>query len=436
MGAQMLWRLRPVWIALGAVLLVVVTAAEAVEKAAAVSTLEDAVIPSSFSGLSEYGRFAVHRAVDIAEVVDMRETDDSTTLGIEVGFMKAKYRLLSQERPEAYVRAALEKTLESIGLRRQAGEEPALLVTAEIWRAHAWRVVKATSVAYVVEMNLVFELSSPSGQLLGRVYTFGDAQLKSLAIPTKKKRPRMWQPIFDAALGDAMQELVSSEAFRNAVGQEVVGSLAQPRAKRKGSDSKVTRIDYRSWAQASVYLSQAPGVNLSTYSSVELEDFEMGDKSFLKKASEGEVKNASAIVPAAVFERLAGLYPGLFVEAIRGTRRVAGEGEVGKRLLVRGRFRDFNAGDVVGRTLIGLGAGRVSFDLDITFVDAESGQELTKFRIDIINIGLGIGENRELEDIIDRSAADIVHYLQQNKNRKYISPVLARHTPEKPKAGG
>jgi|GEM_PF-5594356 len=368
---------------------------------------DDLYIPSTFKGLTYYGAFEKHVPVAIGKVVDRRSVMDRRELG---SGPNGVYDLFSQDPPETYIRAALEQSIKSLGLAPNEGEAPALTVNAEVWRAHAWVRVGARA-RLRCELNVRFLLTNAAGESRGSVSVIGNSEIKG-QIVTKAR----WEALFNEALYDTMEKFAASQTFTKALPAEVVASFkksATPAPSKYNADA----IETAKFYGPTELVGRLPKVDLASYDVVELREFKLTDKNF-----KGDVATAQRMVPGSVMDRLGGRYPSLFRGVSFGDAKIGDAPSGSKRLIIEGDLPQVAAGNFMARQLIGFGAGRVQFAMNVRLIDGESGKPLTTLEMKSLNWGaIWQTDEGELEDMVDRMAADLAYYLIAQHDPGYKS---------------
>ena len=366
------------------------------------SAREDLYIQSTFKGLTYHGKYASGVPVAIGKVVDRRSVADRRFLGKGPNGI---YEVFSQEPPEAYIKAALQEALGSLGLAATGGAQPALTVNAEIWRTHLW-VRMGARARMRGEMHVRFELER-AGKSLGTVSAIGNAEIKG-QIVTKAR----WNALFEATLYDLMEKFASSETLKKALPQETVASFAKA-ATPKPEKYNAAEIEAIFYGPTDL-VGKLPKVDLTGYDVVEIRDFKLTDTNF-----KGDVNTTQKMVPGAVMDRIGGRYPTLFRGATFGDVKV-GDPSKGKKLIIEGELPQVAAGSFMRRSLIGFGAGKVQLVMNVKLIDGDSGKELAALDMKSLNWGAGWqSDEGELEDMVDRMAADLAYYLVNQHNPKY-----------------
>ncbi|HUP62802.1 MAG TPA: DUF4410 domain-containing protein [Thermoanaerobaculia bacterium] len=363
---------------------------------------EDLYIKSTFKGLTYYGTFEKGVPIAIGKVVDRRSVADRRFLGKGPNGI---YEIFSQDPPETYVKAALQDSLESLGLAAREGESPALTVNAEIWRAHLW-VRMGARARLRGEIHVRFLLER-GGEPAGTVSVIGNSEIKGQVV-TKAR----WNALFEATVYNLMEKFAASETLTKALPAEVTASVkksATPKPEKYNA-AEIEAIFYG----PTELVGKLPKVDLTGYDVVEIRDFKLTDTNF-----KGDVTATQKMVPGAVMDRIGGRYPTLFRGATFGDTTV-GDPSKGKKLVIEGDLPQVAAGSFMRRSLIGFGAGRVQLSMNVKLVDGESGKELATLEMKSLNWGAGWQTDEgELEDMVDRMAADLAYYLVNQHNPKY-----------------
>ncbi len=362
---------------------------------------DDLYIPSTFNGLTHYGAFEKHVPVAVGKVIDRRSVSDKRALG---SGPNGAYGLFSQDPPDAYIRAALEQSLKSLGLEPNEGETPELTVDAEIWRAHAWVRVGARA-RLRCEINVRFLVNGNT------VSVIGNSEIKGQVV-TKAR----WVSLFNDALSDTMEKFAASQTFTKALPSEVTASFKKSTAPAP-SRYNAGDIETAKFYGPTDLVKQLPKVDLTSYDVLEIREFTLADKNF-----KGDVATAQRMVPGSVMDRLGGRYPGLFRAVSFGEAKLGEAPSGAKRLVIEGDLPQVAAGSFMKRAIIGFGAGRVSFAMNVRLVDGESGKPLTTLEMKSLNWGAAWqSDEGELEDMVDRMAADLAYYLVNQHNPSYKS---------------
>ncbi len=357
----------------------------------------DLTIESAFSGLT-VGTYETHVPIAIGTVVDRRSVADPRFLG--KGF-QGSYDIFSQDPPDQYTRFALERTLQSIGLAAKEGETPAVIVSAEIWRAHSQTLVTMGRVRMRSEINVRFILANNSNEPLGSVSILGNAEIKG-QVGTKDRL----KTVFQEALYDAMEKFAGSQTLAKTLGSDVVASFKKSATPRT-TKYQAADIDMTKFYGPTDLVARLPKADLTQYEVLELRPFKLTDTEF-----KGDVEATERMVPGLIMDRLGGRYPDLFQSVMFGDKKLGDSPANAKRLVIEGDLPAVWTGSTMKRALIGFGAGQARLEMNVRLVDGESGKELTRFEMQSRNWGAGWqAKEGELDDMVDRMAADLVFYL-------------------------
>ncbi len=154
-----------------------------------------------------------------------------------------------------------------------------------------------------------------------------------------------------------------------------------------------------------------PDVDLSAYSVLCIEEFEMKDPKASKRKKQVLVKSAP--------RRLAGhleevLEPALFEQVIRGPI----EDPPPDTVMLEGEITQYKPGSAVGRAMLA-GAGSAHMDFTARLVDAETGQELVTFSgKKTWAWGGAMGMSKGVGDLEQNLAHELAIYLYESKTGK------------------
>jgi hypothetical protein len=149
-----------------------------------------------------------------------------------------------------------------------------------------------------------------------------------------------------------------------------------------------------------------PHVDLSSYSVLYLEDFELADPKVAKK----EKKRHRA-------ETMTRWFPDFIDntidrESFPEIRRGSADGEEGA-VILRGRILRYKRGSAAARAMMA-GAGKAKLKLEVSVVDAGSGEELVTFPVNRMWAWGGIlGASKGIEDIQENVGYQLSRYLEQ-----------------------
>jgi len=152
-----------------------------------------------------------------------------------------------------------------------------------------------------------------------------------------------------------------------------------------------------------------PQTDLSAYSVLYIETFEMTDPKAAERKKVVQVKSAPKRLSDYVEEVLE---PGVFDEVHRGPLEQPAPGTV----VLAGEITQYKPGSRFGRAMLA-GAGSAHMDFVVHLVDGQDGTELTSFSAERTWAWGGIyGATKGVEDIEQNVAYELALYLQRCKS--------------------
>lgn len=369
---------------------------------------DDLILEPKFTGLTHYGAFEERVPVAIGKVTDRRSVTDRKFLGKGPNGV---YEIYTKDTPDVYVRAALAETLKSLGLAAAEGETPALTIDADVWRSHIWARVGARA-RLRGETNVRFTIRDRDGAPVGTVSVVGNSEIKGQMV-TKER----WKALFDQVIYDTMEKLAASQTFNKALPAEVTASFRKSTTPAPQARFNASEIETTKFYGPTELVAQLAKVDLSQYDVLEIRDFKLTDKDF-----KGDVEATQKMVPAAVMDRIGGLYPTLFRAASYGETKLGAAPAGAKRLIIEGDLPQVAAGSFMKRAMIGFGAGRVSLAMNVRLIDGDTNKQLAALDMKSLNWGAAWqADEGELEDMVRRMASDLTYYLVAQRNPNYKS---------------
>jgi hypothetical protein len=167
------------------------------------------------------------------------------------------------------------------------------------------------------------------------------------------------------------------------------------------------------------------GGNFRRYTTLVVRDFQNG-------VGEALPSRVLQEVPDAVVAHLNECYPGAFGKIDRAVSGSADE------LVVGGTVTEYREGSRFARAML-IGLGSAKFATDVSFIDGQSGRELTQAKVDLLwAMGGLVGASQGIEDLIEKAGRQIADAIaekkgavkREEKTQRPVDPQLGRPEPD------
>jgi hypothetical protein len=211
---------------------------------------------------------------------------------------------------------------------------------------------------------------------------------------------------FGRALIDVVKFYVSPEDKEIRTSEKHIQNRYQ---KAEKYATKRTTKDYAGTkSKREEHIAGWPKVDLGAYSVLILEDFKMTDPKASKRKKAYRVEAAPRQIPDEIAETLG---EGVFDKIIRNAPREAAKGVV----ILSGEITQYKPGSETSRMMLA-GTGSSHLDFSAILIDADSGDELSRFSgMRTWAWGGGYGANRGIADLEQNVAYEIALYLKRCK---------------------